>query len=262
MDKKKLARKKAYVPVDKELLKNKNYHATARATFDTYAIQSFDGDSSLKIVSKAAIKKVLRSGFNMQTPKINKVIATYLDAGVLQEYDGDSDYYSMPFMTPFLPIPSNVIQFFLERPDRNFKVYCILLLLYRLHADKGYSKPATFCVSGKNGLIGKCGYSDSNRNKEIFRDILEDLQDNGLIEISAPKPQTDLFGKNCGWYRNLYKVNDTVMASDNPNDKITDEELLYKLMESLGPAFSPTKKQKKIIRGNPELCDMFFERCV
>lgn len=246
-----------YIPVDKEFIKNKQYHAIARGMMDMYSTTLEDG-SDIRIISKGALRKILRGGLGMHSRKVTRVIDTYLELGVLQDYD--NEYYSIPLIKPFIPVPQKTFQFFLDKKDIYFKVYCILLLKYRLNKSNKNPQPVKFCIGGPNGIVKQCGYSpDSERNKTMFREIIEDLYKNGLIEMSRPQMQKDLLGIIKGYYRNLYKVN--LAPSERPRDMVS-EEAIKDFIESLGKAFLPTPEQKNIIRNNDKLCGMFLDKCV
>lgn len=214
--------------------------------------------SDIRVISKGTLRKILRSGLGMHSRKVTRVIDAYLELGILRDYD--DEHYSIPLIKPFVPVPHKTFQFFLDKKDICFKVYCILLLKYRLNQSNKNPQPVKFCIGGPNGIVKQCGYSpDSERNREMFKEIVEDLYENGLIEVSRPQMQKDILGIIKGHYRNLYKVNLT--PSKKPRD-VVSEEAIKDLIESLGKAFIPTPEQKSIIRNDDKLREMFFDNCV
>lgn len=240
---------KSYVPVGKEILKDKDYNALGRALMDCYSfnVKSEDGKVA-RFIQKRRVKNILRDTLGMQSRKVNRVIDKYLDVGVLVE--SDDEHYKVPMLKPFTVIPQELLKFFIGRKDIEFKVYSILLYYYRY---VGEASKYTFSLSGKNGLIGRCGYSDCSRNKSLFKEVLEDLGTNGLVKVSEPEGHRGMSGEYQGYYMSLLNV------SVKPKVVTCDIE---ELIETLGKGFIPTQPQKEEIMEDVDLMKLFIERCV
>ena len=235
---------KSYVPVGKEILKDKDYNALGRALMDCY---SFSADGG-RFIQKKKVKNMLRDTLDMQNRKVNKMINKYLDVGALVE--SDDEYYKVPMLKPFTIMPQKLLKFFVGRKDIEFKVYSILLYYYRY---VGEASKYTFSLSGKNGLIGRCGYSDCSRNRSLFKEVLEDLESNGLVQVSKPQVRKGVSDKYQGYYMSLYNV------SVKPKVVTYDIE---ELIATLGKDFVPTQPQKEEIMEDVNLMKLFIERCV
>lgn len=194
---------KAYIPVDKDMLDKKNYVVNVRAAMDSYCRQIDDK----RVISKDRLRWIMRQGLGLQSRKINAVINTFLDLGIISEYDKEN--YVVEFIKPFITLNPETVSYCLNvLSDLSFKVYCYLSSMYQFHQNGNYSSPWKFSVSGDRGLLGICGYSDTGANKKKMNWILETLQEIGLVDISDPVPEKDISGRFRGWYRYLYRVND------------------------------------------------------
>lgn len=197
----------SYIPIGKELVKDKNYIVSIRALLDNYCKSDKDKH---KIISKKDLKSMMRKVFKLQSRKINTVIQTYLDLNILAELDENN--YIVNFIKPFVTLDPETVQYCLTTlSDLSFKVYCYLKNMYELKDYYDYKETEfwKFSVTGHNGLLEACGYySDSSNNRKKMNWILETLQDVGLISISEPFPLQDEEGQFHGWYRYLYAVYD------------------------------------------------------
>lgn len=199
----------SYIPIDKELIKNKNYIVSLRALLDNCCHVTENKD---KIISKKMLRSLMRKVFNLQSNKIKTVISVYEELGIISEYDNDT--YIVNFITPFISLNPETVQYCLTTlSELSFKVYCYLKNIYDYHIEQGFDTPLMFSVSGSGGLLERCGYyGDSSANRKKMNWILETLQNVGLIEVSNAFPVKDDNGKFHGWYRQLNKVNDRSKA--------------------------------------------------
>lgn len=199
--------RQAFVPVDEDKLRDKNYMVSIRAALDSYC--TVDGDGN-RVISKKDLKSMMRKTFNLQVRKIEKVIETYLSLGIMND-NGDGTY-TLNYIKPFITLDPETVKYCLTSlSELSFKVYCYLKNRYEQH-QKFYSgqSPYTFHIQGKGGLLEVCGYYDNGRNnRQRMNWVLETLQAVGLIEISEPFPHlSNDTGEYNGWYRYLYRVND------------------------------------------------------
>lgn len=198
----------SYVPIQKDIIKHKEYLATVRALLDN--VCEYDGDE--RIISEKDLKAVMRQIFDLRKRKIDAVVRVYEELEILTKRE--DGMYVINFMKPFVSLNPQTVQYCLTTlSELCFKVYCYLKYMYDYHLDKGYNTPLTFSVQGENGLLSVCGYCDNGSdNRKKMNWVLETLQKVGLIEISAPTPIKDESNSFHGWYRVLYKVNDKSSA--------------------------------------------------
>ena len=199
----------SYVPVDKTMMKNKSYRVDVRSVLESYCkvTKTKDGSYIRKIADKE-LRKVMRRAFGMRKDKVNKVIAAYLNEGVLDLHDNGE--YSINFIKPFAYLDPETIRYcLLNLSSIEFKVYCYLKMMY--DAQKSVRKRGCpkVSVSGKNGLLALCGYADSGSdNRKMMNGVLERLRDKKLANVTDPYPFRGMDGQYRGWYRNVLEVND------------------------------------------------------
>lgn len=212
----------AFVPVDKGLLRNKQYMVNLRAIIESYSCMKDDK----KVIAKDRMRWIMRQGMNLSYKKINSVINAFLDLGLISEYDNDN--YVIEFIKPFIVLEPETINYCIDvLSELSFKVYCYLMGMYQLHLNGNYNSPWRFCISGEKGLLRVCGYSDSAANKKKMGWVLETLQKVGLIEISTPLPFQGLDGHYQGWYRYLYKVN----SISHPQKIVTENTVVQEYLK-------------------------------
>ena len=199
----------SYVPVDKSIMKNKNYRADVRSVLESCCkvTKQKDGSYVRKITDKE-LRKVMRRAFGMRKDKINKVIAAYLNEGVLSTYGGEE--YTINFIKPFAYLNPGTLKYcLLNLSSIEFKVYCYLKMMYDAQRNVHKRGCPKVSVSGKNGLLTLCGYADSGSdNRKMMNEVLENLRDKNLVKVTDSYPFRNEEGRYRGWYRNVLEVND------------------------------------------------------
>lgn len=196
--------KNSYVPVGKEIIMNKNYLVGVRAFIDNRCEMIDDK----RIISKSSLDSIMSGVFGLRKRKAKKVLDVYRELGVISEYD--NEHWVVNFLKPFVTLDPETVEYCLNAlSDTSFKVYCYLKSAYSYHVSKYPDLPFTFSVSGKDGLLERCGYyGDNNHNRKMMNQILETLREVKLIEITDPFPVRDADGVYKGWYRQLIGVYD------------------------------------------------------
>lgn len=196
--------KNSYVPVGKEIIMNKDYLVGVRAFMDDRC-EMIDGK---RVISKSSLDSIMSGVFGLRKRKAKKVLDVYRELGVISEYD--NEHWVVNFLKPFVTLDPETVEYCLNvLSDTSFKVYCYLKSAYSYHVSKYPNLPFTFGVSGKDGLLERCGYyGDSGPNKKMMNQILETLREVKLIEITDPFPVRDADGVYKGWYRQLIGVYD------------------------------------------------------
>ena len=199
----------SYVPVDKGIMKNKNYRADVRSILESCCKVTKKQDGSyIRTITDKKLRKIMRRAFGMRKVNVDKTIAAYLNEGVLSFYGNEE--YTINFVKPFAHLDPGTLKYCLiNLSSVEFKVYCYLKMMHDAQKSvrkKGCSKVS---VSGKNGLLALCGYANSgSANRKMMNGVLENLRDKNLVKITDPYPFRDKEGQYRGWYRNVLEVND------------------------------------------------------
>lgn len=250
----------AYIYVDKEYMKQRNYMVSVKASLDNYCRQAQDADGrTIRIISKKIFREVLRDGLKLGKKKIAAVIKTFVDLGILIDY-GES--YIISRKDSFLLLEPDTVRFCLDHlQELEFKVYCYLRSKYLQHIELNFVTPFEFTISGKGGLLEVCGYSPkSGNNRRKMLETLKILEKLNLIQISEAYPKQNCDMQYQGWYRTLIRVNDF----SNVQEEIIHESYLrpyvedyiyndYDRQDQPSPIFLDGKKylyNKKIFTNN------------
>ena len=194
--------RKSYIPVGREIITNKYYLVSAKVFIDN-SCRNIDGN---RIISKSRFDSILMKVLKLRRYKARKVLDAYLESGVISEYDNDN--WIVNFVKPFVVLDHGTAEYCLNNlSDTGFKVYCYLKTAYSYHMNKYPNSPLTFSVSGKSGLLERCGYcGESGPNRKMMNEVLKTLGDAGLIDVSNPIPARGSDGNYRGRYRTLNAV--------------------------------------------------------
>lgn len=196
--------RKSYIPVGQDIMTNKEYLVGVKVLIDNRC-KNLDGK---KIISKSCLDSILMKVFKLRRYKARKVLDAYVVSGILSKYDDDN--WIVNFVTPYVPLDPGTAEYCLVNLSNiDFKVYCRLKATYSYQTSKHPDSPASFSVSGPNGLLEMCGYcGDSGHNKKMMNEVLNFLCDSGLINVSKPTPLIGCDGDYKGRYRRLNAVMD------------------------------------------------------
>lgn len=204
--------RKSYIPVGRDIMKNKDYIVGVKVLIDNRCKNLDDK----RIISKSCLDSILMKVFKFRRYKARDVLDVYVKSGVLSEYDDDN--WVVNFVTPYVPLDPCTAEFCLiNLSDIDLKVYCKLKAIYAYQMNKYPDYPASFSVSGPKGLLETCGYcGDSGHNRKMMSDVLESLRDAGLISISNP---TQIIGCDND-YKGRYRRLNAVMDRNMPRSRV------------------------------------------
>lgn len=201
----------SYIPIKRDIMENKNYRVDVRSVLESHCkVAKMKDGSYVKRIADKELRKVMRRAFGMRKDKINKVIAAYLNEGVLTF--GDEGEYVISYLKPFVYIDAETLRYCLSTVSGlAFKVYCYLKMMSEAQARTHRPGFPRVSVSGEKGLLALCGYATSgSSNRRMMNDVLESLRDSGLIRISDPYPVRTRGGVFNGWYRDVIDVRSVV----------------------------------------------------
>ena len=217
------------VATDDDSLKEKNYNPniwTILNNLDHKEIWEEEGvqESKYYIYDKKELKNKIRATLieckNLKTggyKAANRFYDAFVELNFFIEKDDKVIVY--PWKTQYINIPLDLADYALNNfTSQVFKVYCILF-----NIKKTYGNEASFCYTGKNGLIVKCGYALTRNVKVVnsFSLAVKCLVDCGLVDCSDEaytKFERDTY---TGKYFNLYKVNtETNTSQQNKKEQM------------------------------------------
>ena len=198
-------KRKVYIDINPELLKEKNYVIAAKCVLDNY--YKYNDKTKERTITKYLVKKKLRDELGFKRGKITSIVEVFERTGVVELIDDKTYLITMPHH--YVLLEPWTAQFCLESLDNiGFKIYCFLLGKMNMRRNLDLPQKYRFSINGKNGLLELCGYADTGANNKKVNEQLKILGDTRLVDFSDPVPMKDKKGKWCGWYRELLDVRD------------------------------------------------------
>lgn len=127
-------------------------------------------------------------------------------------------------------IKTNTLRYLVNTANSNvIKVYAFLKMKQQQHDDFNYKEPYRF---SKAKLLEVIGYNSTNKdNYVMIKDILDCLQNNGLIVFHQEYKQTN--GGQIAPYLILDKVNDDYITNFTPKQKQKEDSFIAVPAEDL-----------------------------
>jgi hypothetical protein len=161
-------------------------------------------DQKIRIVKKRDLRKALKENLKVDSRRITTLINNFVDIGVLKVTK--EGYEINEAKPPFLKVPFSTVNFCLANMNNlSFKIYCVLLNMYKKHCFYGRKDNYFFT---KKELLESIGYVNASRNLHIVDEALIVLKELDLIDYTGPKKKIDKNGKqSMAYYFELLNVN-------------------------------------------------------
>lgn len=162
-----------------------------------------DNDDNL-VISKVDLKKGLQERLGLKRTRINTLITTYLELGLIKEQG--NNYIFSKIEAPFVGLKSDTIMFCSQHLGQvPFKVYLYLMNKYQLNLlGKKCGRYTENYFFSKREIAIALGYSGTKEENILkIQEALELLKDLGFLNCSSLQRRT---GHN-GYYHELFWVN-------------------------------------------------------
>lgn len=188
--------KKMYISIEKEKMKNKYYDLRAVMLANIKWKRShYDGG-----FYKQDLKGSIREWLGVASRKADSVFETLLELDVVNKND-NSLYSVKDVKEPFVTLSADEVVFCIRNLSAlELKIYCYFL--YFKKDEYWFFDNNRFTIKE---LVELCGYSYSNRNCNMFKDIINHLEELGLIRYIHESVYD--FGENGGPKKVLCAVN-------------------------------------------------------
>lgn len=163
-----------------------------------------DQGSDNLVISKRDLKKGLQERLGLKRTRINTLITTYLELGLIKE-EGDNYIFSK-IEAPFVGLKSDTIMFCSQHLGQiPFKVYLYLMNKYQLNLlGKKSGRYTENYFFSKREIVLALGYNGTKEENILkIQEALELLKDLGFLNCS---PSQRRAGHN-GYYHELFWVN-------------------------------------------------------
>lgn len=162
-----------------------------------------DKDDNL-IISKRDLKKGLQERLGLKRTRINTLITTYLELGLIRE--DQNNYVFSKIDAPFVGLKPDTIMFCSQHLGQiPFKVYLYLMNKYQLNLlGKKHGRYTENYFFSKREIAVALGYNGTKEENILqIQEALELLKDLGFLNCSSSQRRA---GHN-GYYHELFWVN-------------------------------------------------------
>jgi len=209
------------VPWGKDAVRDRDYNPLAAAVVIEYAEEEEGELPGTSLTSWRAVRGVLRKDFGMSRPKQDKTVEALvrtgafvrLEEGLLSKTDHRREVSASLGMftdsNKFVALPPNWLNWCWEAFGKDCMAAKTVFSLYRAGEwmkSEGGPTEYRFSVAGKGGLLERLGYDqESGSNRERMRRVLDRMESDGIIVLSAPQRVKSGYGYS-GAYRYLLGV--------------------------------------------------------
>lgn len=215
---------KIAVPWNDTVIKDRDYNPLAAAAVIEYA-EVFGEPQNTSLTSWQTVNGILQKGFGMTKPKRDKTVKALINTGMFVETkDGvlaktthrKEKQKGLEMFTDdnqFVSLSCDWLNYCWEAFGKDCMSAKTLFFMNKMgtwmRKDGGPSE-VKISITGRWGLLAKFGYnSGSGAGKEKMSQIIDRLNEDGIIVLSAPQTQRNEWGYT-GVYRYLLGICDKV----------------------------------------------------